>query len=72
MPKARLTTEGIIHELREADVLLGQGNTAAEACKALGMTDKTYFRWSKSHGGLRIDEAKRRTAGSSGSTSVLD
>ena len=23
------------------------------------MTDKTYFRWRKSHGGLRIDQAKR-------------
>jgi len=24
-----------------------------------GGTDKTYFRWRKSHGGLRIDQAKR-------------
>lgn len=23
------------------------------------MTDKTYFRWRKTHGGLRIDQAKR-------------
>ena len=23
------------------------------------MTEKTYFRWRKSHGGLRIDQAKR-------------
>lgn len=59
MPKARLTTEEIIHKLREADVLIGQGKTVAEACKALGVTDKTYFRWRKSHGGLRIDQAKR-------------
>ena len=59
MPKARFTTEEIIHKLREADVLIGQGKTVAEACKALGVTDKTYFRWRKSHGGLRIDQAKR-------------
>ena len=31
----------------------------AQVCKQLGVTDKTYFRWRKSHGGLRIDQAKR-------------
>ena len=55
----RFTAEEIIHKLREADVLIGQGKTIAEACKALGVTDKTYFRWRKTHGGLRIDQAKR-------------
>jgi putative transposase len=59
MPKARYTAEEIIHKLREADVLIGQGKTVADACRALGVTDKTYFRWRKSHGGLRIDQAKR-------------
>ena len=55
MPKQRFTTEEIIHKLREADVLSGQGQTVAQVCKQLGVTDKTYFRWRKSHGGLRID-----------------
>jgi putative transposase len=59
MAKQRFTTEEIIHMLREADVLIGQGRTIAEACKQIGVTDKTYFRWRKSHGGLRIDQAKR-------------
>ena len=59
MPKQRFTTEEIIHKLREADVWIGQGKTIAEVCKQLGITDKTYFRWRKSHGGLRIDQAKR-------------
>ena len=59
MGKHRFTAEEIIHKLREADVLIGQGKTIAEACKALGVTDKTYFRWRKTHGGLRIDQAKR-------------
>jgi len=57
--KQRFTTEEIIHKLREADVLIGQGKTVIDACKQLGVTDKTYFRWRKSHGGLRIDQAKR-------------
>jgi transposase-like protein len=59
MPQQRLTTEAIIHKLREGDVLSGQGKTIAEVCKQLGVTDKTYFRWRKTHGGLRIDQAKR-------------
>ena len=59
MPKQRFTTEEMIHKLREADVLSGQGQTVAQVCKQLGVTDKTYFRWRKSHGGLRIDQAKR-------------
>ena len=48
MPKQRFTTEEIIHKLREADVWIGQGKTVADACKQLGITDKTYFRWRKS------------------------
>ncbi len=31
----------------------------ADASKQIGITDKTYFRWRKTHGGLRIDQAKR-------------
>ena len=36
-----------------------RGQTVAQATKQIGVTDKTYFRWRKSHGGLRIDQAKR-------------
>lgn len=59
MTKQRFSTEEIIHKLREADVLIGQGKLVLEACKQLGISDKTYFRWRKTHGGLRIDQAKR-------------
>jgi transposase-like protein len=59
MAKQRFATEEIIHKLREADVLVGQGKTIGEACKQIRVTDRTYFRWRKSHGGLRIDQAKR-------------
>jgi putative transposase len=59
MAKHRYTTEEIIHKLREADVLIGQGKSIAEATKHIGITDKTYFRWRKTHGGLRVDQAKR-------------
>ena len=59
MAKQRYTTEEIIQKLREADVLIGQGQTIAQVTNQIGVTEQTYFRWRKSHGGLRIDQAKR-------------
>ena len=59
MAKQRYTTEEIIHKLREADVLIGQGQTIGQVTKQIGVTEQTYFRWRKSHGGLRVDQAKR-------------
>jgi putative transposase len=44
---------------RQAEVLLGQGKTVQEISKALGVTDQTYYRWRKSYGGTRGDQAKR-------------
>ena len=29
------------------------------ACKALGIADQTYYRWRKTYGGLKIDQAQR-------------
>ena len=43
MAKQRYTTEEIIHKLREADVLIGQGQTIAQVTKQIGVTEQTYF-----------------------------
>lgn len=59
MPKKRYNAEDIIHKLREADVLLGQGSTVTEVCKQLSVTDQTYYRWRKAYGGMKVDQAKR-------------
>ncbi len=59
MPKKRYNAEEIIHKLREADVLLGQGHTVSQVCKQIGVTDQTYYRWRKDYGGMRVDQAKR-------------
>ena len=53
------TPEQIIGKLREAEVLLGQGATVAEASKKIGVTELTYYRWRKEYGGMRIEQAKR-------------
>ena len=59
MPKKRYNAEEIIHRLREADVLLGQGETVGQVCKQLGVVEQTYYRWRKAYGGMKIDQAKR-------------
>ena len=59
MARKRYNTEEIIHRLREADVLLGQGETVGQVCKQLGVVEQTYYRWRKAYGGMKIDQAKR-------------
>lgn len=59
MGRKRHSTEEIVNKLRQADVELGKGNTVAGACKLLGVTEATYFRWRREYGGLKVDQAKR-------------
>ena len=59
MPKKRYNTEDIIHKLREADVLLSQGKSVSQACKQIGVSDQTYYRWRKSYGRMKVDQARR-------------
>ena len=59
MPKKRFTAEQIISKLREAEVDQAKGRTVAQACKKIGVTEQTYYRWRKEYGGLRMDQAKR-------------
>jgi transposase-like protein len=53
------SAEQIVNKLREADVLIGQGLVVKQVCKRIGVTDKTYYRWRKEYGGLKVDQAKR-------------
>ncbi len=59
MPKKRYNAEEIIHKLRGADVLLDQGKTVNRVCKQIGVSDQTYYRWRKSYGGMKVDQARR-------------
>jgi len=59
MPKKTFTTEQIISKLREAEVLISQGQTVPEVCKVIGVTEQTYYRWRKAYGGLKIAQAQR-------------
>ena len=59
MSRKRHSAEEIVNRLRQADVLISQGQTVSQACKQIGITDQTYYRWRKEYGGLKKDQAKR-------------
>ena len=59
MGRKRFTPEQIIGKLREAEVLLGKGQTVGQVCRKLAVTDQTYYRWRKEYGGMRVEQARR-------------
>ena len=59
MVKKSHSPEQIITRLREAEILLNQGANVGEACRKIGVTEQTYYRWRKEYGGMRIEQAKR-------------
>jgi len=59
MARKSYNPEKIINKLREAEVLLSQGDTLAVVWKKIGVSDCTYYRWRKEYGGMRIEQAKR-------------
>jgi len=59
MVRKRYRAEEIIRHLRTIEIETGRGLGLAEACRKLGITEQTYYRWKKEYGGLRVDQAKR-------------
>jgi putative transposase len=69
MKGSRYTEEQIAFALRQIE----SGVSAAEACRKMGVTEKTLYSWKKKFAGLGVSElrrlrqleSKRRTANSS-------
>ena len=57
MARKRYTVEQIIAKLREAEIELAKGAKTPQACRKLGISENTYYRWRKEYGGLRPDLA---------------
>ncbi len=43
--------EEVVAELRQVDVLVSQGQSVADAIRAIGVTEVTYDRWRRSSAG---------------------
>jgi putative transposase len=59
MARKRHTAEEIVAKLRQVDVLVGQGRQVADADRAIGVREVTYYRWRNEYGGLKGDQVKR-------------
>ncbi len=59
MAGKRSTPEQIIAKLRQVEVLTAQGKPMAEAVRAIGVSEPTYYRWRAEYGGLKLDRVKR-------------
>ena len=47
-----------MRKLREAERLLGEGQTIAEAAKQVEISEQTYHRWRNQYGGMKPDDAR--------------
>ena len=45
MPRRRFSVDQIINLMREADVLLAQGQTVLEVCRGFGVSEQSYYCW---------------------------
>ena len=59
LPRKRHKPEEIVAKLRQVDVLISHGQSVADAVRAIGVTEVTYYCWRQEYGGLRADQVKR-------------
>ena len=57
--KKELHGRAVIVKLREVELHCNQGKTVTEACRGLGITEQTYYRWRKEYGGMNTSDARR-------------
>ena len=56
--KKRYTETQIVAKLRQADVLIGKGNTVPEVCREIDVSQQTYYRWRQKYGGMSPEMVK--------------
>ena len=59
MSRRRFTVEQTIGLLREAEVRLSYDKSVGQACREMGITEQTYYRWRKEYGGMKTAQVKR-------------
>ena len=59
MPRKRHKPEEIVAKLRQVDVLVSQGQSVADAVRAIGVTEVTYYRWRQEYGGQKSDQVRK-------------
>ena len=59
MARKRHKPEEIVAKLRQVEVLQGQGSSAADAIRQIGVTEVTFYRWRREYGGMKTDQLRR-------------
>ena len=59
MQGKRHTPEQIIVLLRQAEADLGSGQSLAQVCQKLAISEATFHRWRNQYGGMKADEMRR-------------
>ncbi len=59
MKNKRHTPEQIVRMLREAEARIAAGATIPEVARDFGVSEATFHRWRKRHGGMDQDSTKR-------------
>ena len=58
MARTHHKPEEIVAKLRQVEVLLAPGKTAAGAVRTIGVTEQSDRRWRSEYGGLKLDQVK--------------
>ncbi len=59
MKGRKTSVERIIKMLREMEVLQGQGSSIDAACKKLGISSQSFYKWRKEYGKMDINKARK-------------
>ena len=65
MARKRHKPDEIVAKLRQVDAFrlrrtgVSQGQAVADAIRAIGVSEVTYYRWRQEFGGLKSDQVKR-------------
>lgn len=57
--RKRFKETEIINLLRGIEVKVAEGLAVADACRSLGVSDKSYYRWRKLYGSMGSSEVKK-------------
>lgn len=61
MANKRYSVEQIVAKLREGEKLQGRGLTIPQACKRLGISEQTFYRWRTKYGARRAASSTRQS-----------
>ena len=59
MRKRMFSDSDVARMLNDVDRLIDAGHSATAACRQIGISQQSYYRWRKEYGGLKMDQAKR-------------